>query len=80
MVPSGYGARRRKSWREHIAYIVGCVDGRERALKPAYLLGANVGLAEFSSKQVIVAVFNCSCAVVLRGKLIRIVAKKCAFA
>lgn len=41
-----------------MAYLVGCVDGREGALKAAHLLAADVGLAEVSPKQVIVAILN----------------------
>jgi hypothetical protein len=42
------------------AYLVGCVDGGEGALKAAHLLRANVGLAaKVSAKQVIVAVLDC---------------------
>jgi hypothetical protein len=40
------------------AYIVGRVDGGERALEAAHLLAAHVGLTEVSPKQVIVAILN----------------------
>lgn len=61
------------------AYLVGCVDGGERALEAAHLLRANIGLAaKVSTKQVVITVLDCCQLVVFRSKLIRIVAEDCA--
>jgi hypothetical protein len=65
--------------RGRIAYLVGCVDGREGALEAAHLLAAGIGVGvgvEAAAKQVVVAVFDCCQLVVLRGKLVGIVAEK----
>lgn len=61
------------------AYLVGCVDRGERALKTTHLLRACVGLAaKVAAEQVVIAVLNCCQLVVLRRKLIRIVTEECA--
>lgn len=62
------------------SYLVGCVDCWEGALEAAHLLRACVGLAAkvSSAEQVVVAILHCCQLVVLRRKLVCIVAKKCA--
>ena len=64
-----------------IAYLVGCVNGREGALEAAHLLAASVGAAvETAAEQVVVAVLDCGQLVVLRGKLVGVVAEQGALA
>jgi hypothetical protein len=61
-------------------YVVGRVNGGEGALEAAHLLAANVGLAEVSPKQVVVAILDRRCPVVFRSKLVRVVTEQGAFA
>jgi hypothetical protein len=63
------------------AHLVGCVDHGERALEAAHLLRANVGLAaKVVAKQVVLAVLDCGQLVVLRSKLVCVVAEERALA
>jgi hypothetical protein len=63
-----------------MAYLVGCIDGREGALEAAHLLTADVGVAVKAAHQVVVAVLDSGQLVVFGSKQVGIVAEESALA
>jgi hypothetical protein len=58
-----------------VAYIIGGINRRERALEAVHFLAANVGLAVVSAHQVVV-ILDCCQLVIFRGELVRIIAEE----